>query len=1613
MLQALIDFIDQKIKEGPLPLDELQSLFIPIFNTLNEIHDNGFVKPDLTTQINIEDEVFKFKTDNTSPKQINKSFLLISLETNKPIAPLANFQSPELNADHHDELSDIYQIGLIFASLALAMPLYKEESRAKFYLTEDIQSLAPNIHPIVKELVLDMTNLERNKRATNLGEISLKLQFAEALKTKKKNIWKTLSAFQNQLYDFSKKSSILYAKEKSKQLAIHKIATSNQNTFIQELTKNTAFDFTSLMTDENKIKLSYKLKTIQNESIKDRKKLGFSNLKLAIGNLSWSNIEDKEKSIQTGTLFYLQVEFIKDVDYTIKVLSPELEINPVLRHHFNQQYNIHLPTKLQLSELNNASISNLLQTASKDTPLRIKWQQQDAPQTTNDTSLTWTYNLAYTVLGNFNYKKVSLTKDYEFLLDKKRISILAESLLSTPADSTINHLEELSYQPEDLFNITSTDPSQDQAIVHAITGSNFVIQGPPGTGKSQTITNIISNFLAQDKKVLFVSSKRTALDTVYKKLVSANLDDIASIIYDSQADKQAFIEGLNQAYQAKNERILNLESIKNKRNTLSTNIHKTRKLLDTYKELLSSTPNGHDRIQVHQLYELVIQSENSNTVKANTPHNYALWQSHGEAYTAIFNASIEKEIALPFKQQNYSLLSLFSWQLLAENKLQDKFDRFLEKGKNCSHYITQSDALNPRINTIADYQKLLNDLHSIVTFSSTENLQYLNSDSKIYTALVKAINEQEKTNEDYQAAVKKTAYWHNKLTEERLQEYLHYLQEMQAEKKLLFSPKYFEIILDVSLKTKSFIALSKTKLITLLKELQTSFDLEKQIAKQELDNNEHFGTNSLQQLKNNIDNLRHNLNPNNLNFALQEIEQERDVSFSNFLENLEIFRENLNLIDCQKSADVNTTLEKLKAIPSNLFSNNKIAKNIVAIYSNEEAKDYFLSLDVAPKEIAQKLAKNSIESFHKKHPDYRTYTNTKIQASSKNLAENLKQLQELNQHYIQAKQNDYFQTKLRLSSLSNSNLNAKQLEEKRVLVEGKKVLENEFQKTRNLKSIRELNEGPAQSLIFDLKPLWLMSPTSVSDILPITENLFDLIIFDEASQVEIEESIPAIYRSKQCIIVGDKMQMPPSTFFKKNKEDTTFVKQHESILHLAEKNWPHINLRWHYRSKNDSLIHFNNSVFYHGQLNTIPNVKLEKAHKGYFEVTSINEAAFNYESIRENAINFHFINKGIFEERKNIKEANYIAELVKHLLLSKKDLNLGIIALSKEQENAISKAIKAVKYFDKTFEDLLTEKTNAQKFLQDIFVRNVENIQGQERDLIIVSVGHGFNSNGDFTHNFGPINQQGGERRLNVLFSRAKRNLLLVSSITHEHITNEHNLGIKTLKNYLKYAEKVAKGKKISKLKLATDTVSKSVVKEQQKPQLTNAIKLALEEKSYLVKTNYGNSNFTCNLAVKKKKNSKKYSLAIFIDDASFYQNSSHFSFAQKQEILAEFSWQTYTVIGKNWLEDKDEILKEICALIEQESEEKKIAVKKQSSLLKDINYKLAMKDLLFTRLIKPGAPDKFWQVAGKLSDVVIQYGKVGSKGKTLIKSYANVAEVIKKKRSLIKQKEKNGYKRV
>ena len=453
------------------------------------------------------------------------------------------------------------------------------------------------------------------------------------------------------------------------------------------------------------------------------------------------------------------------------------------------------------------------------------------------------------------------------------------------------------------------------------------------------------------------------------------------------------------------------------------------------------------------------------------------------------------------------------------------------------------------------------------------------------------------------------------------------------------------------------------------------------------------------------------------------------------------------------------------------------------------------------------------------------------------------------------------------------------------------IILREAEKKRKHIAVRELISR-ARDVIQSIHPCFMMSPLAVSQYLP-ADIEFDVVIFDEASQVSPADAINCIYRAKALVTVGDQKQLPPTSFFTnsddidEDNEDENLAADYESILDLmkATGNFNSLTLRWHYRSRHEDLISYSNASFYGGRLITFPGAIAESDRYG---------------------VKFHKV-AGVYRRstsRDNPLEAQYVAQRVLHHFETRPEASLGVVAFSSAQRDTIENAITLARADRPDLDGYFQENR-----VDGFFVKSLESVQGDERDVIIFSVGYGPDYTGKFYKQFGPVNRAGGQRRLNVAITRARELVELVSSISAADIGEVNNDGARHLRRYLDFAER---GPSALELELGPSGLGTDSPFE-------DSVIDSIRSWGYEVQPQVGVAGYRIDIGVKHPNSPGAFMLGVECDGAMYHSSrAARDRDRLRHEILEGLGWSLHHIWGTAWYRNRSKEEKRLRDLLEQ-----------------------------------------------------------------------------------------------
>lgn len=1296
---------------------------------------------------------------------------------------------------------------------------------------------------------------------------------------------------------------------------------------------------------------------------------------------------------------------------------------------------------------------------------------------------TWTFDLCSVTLANFKYRKMSLVRDYDALMEDQPANEAFESIFSLIPKSTQRALPE-SPDLDQRYDVVPCDPTQATAIEESRTGKSYIIQGPPGTGKSQTITNLIADYVARGKRVLFVCEKRAAIDVVFARLRHCGLKPLCSLIHDSQTDKKEFVMDLKETY----ERFLKEENSKSRRIRRDTILRRMKGQLEPLERFDQeiTQPREHAGMSLRMLLDrcIVLREHLPTSLPAGASRlpRYALWQQARpriENYASALHRVQADGIAARHP------LSVVSPKLAQE---EDPVELVASASQEATQLLDDLQAkLAPcgisaeEWNTLAKIASLTEYANRIVDLVNVGHMPLADRKSDLsrrFDAQLKKLTQRRKVLAE---AATKTTAWRNRLPLPEVEIALEQTNQFEGKFFAWLNPQWWRLrgILGRSYDFSSHVV--KPSWRQVLEALREEYTRQGEVETSEESISQEFRISGgvtdyiervqqiradLRQLPESLGGIHKTLLKSPKAASTVNHLVAASIPFEALTQQLARFTEDLEETPLEELAQaLSQAVDSLEDLPDYL----QALAQLEAI--PREVSRALRTLPLSPTQLESASAANSLDEVYSEargleqtHGGVRARHVLALQQDyDRWLGSNARDiLREVEKRFLDS---------VHLCERPAAKLSSEEKERKKQYTKGRRELEHEFGKSMRFKPIRDLVSGDSGEVVKDLKPVWLMSPLSVSDTLPFDPGFFDVVIFDEASQLTLEESIPSIFRASQCIVVGDEMQLPPTDFFstKRNEEDeeellveeegelVQYDLESDSFLNHAAKNLPSTMLGWHYRSRSESLISFSNWKFYDGRLLTVPEERIADKSQPPIVVKAPAETETGVEALQSRAVSFHYLENSPYENRRNQGEAEYIAGLVRQLISQANSKTIGVVAFSEAQQGEIQEALNRLAVADPDFAARLEaeyEREDDGQFV-GLLVKNLENIQGDERDIIILSVCYAKDGRGKMRMNFGPINKSGGEKRLNVAFSRAKQHMALVSSIKHTEITNDYNDGANCLKQYLRYAEAASVGDHET-----VGGVLRGLFRWQESSEpppttsvLADAVSAALHQRGFIVDQNVGHSHFRCDLAVRQAED-EAYRLGIFLDTPAHYEQADLLERdMMRPRLLRDFGWRVTQVLAKDWYADPHQQLQRLLELLageddpwlrttedppddqELESPENETKETGDAGLLSgeptseniedegqsivepmethktDASEPITVLDRHYLEF-RDDRSEKFWEITLGENCHTVRFGRVGSRGQALTKQFADQETAEKDFERLLREKISKGHQR-
>ena len=1227
---------------------------------------------------------------------------------------------------------------------------------------------------------------------------------------------------------------------------------------------------------------------------------GVNILFLALGTLNWYESESSELR-RMAPLILVPVDLTRTsirARYRLVYTGEEIGANLSLEAKLKADFNIRLP---ELPDLEDLHVDDYFQKVRAAIAGKERWAVEA--------------NAIF--LGFFSFSKLLIYKDLDPVSwpddEPPSDHPVIEALLSrdgfrngAPDDMEEDGLDSRLTAP-DAHQILDSDSSQTLAVIDAMKGRNLVIQGPPGTGKSQTITNLIAEAIAQEKKVLFVAEKMAALEVVKRRLDSVHIGDACLELHSHTANKKAVVDELR--------RTLHLGKPQLKDVTEDRLLmERRRKRLDGYATAVN-TPIVQSGFTPHEVIGRLARFEELDAATE--------WPLLSGGVVASFG----RRDFLKFREWVSELQELVNaigkprehifWDSTRTSYLPTDRLRILTALRNAA------DALRKLRGSVATLQKSARlddpepDLEKVARLTRTvlhaterpdlRNVDHRHPDWKFrhdeIQETARELLEFSEIRSRYESILIPEAWDQNVLS------YRRTLMEYGDKWWRFLSGKYRAARTGLYGLCRSDLPSEGSAQLRIVEAILCEQRLSRRIEDSSL-------------LPRLFPGLRLDRNPAR-NRQLSELMNWLLVLYREKAGNTvdERIHELLDCdLDCAElkrlveicSSDAGKISVALEAVAEILELNISRSRTGTGL-ADRRFSDLEIWLDYAQNQVNSLHEIVRFNSIEKRLVDSGLQKMIDTAVSWKHAGAHLVDLFErswlvalieaafrerpvlrefdggMHQKFIEEfckLDTDFFQHNRALVAQAHWGRLPRQHGGGQL-----GVLKREFEKKRRHLPLRRLM-AKAGNAIQQVKPIFMMSPLSVAKFIPPESVRFDLVIFDEASQVKPVEAMGAIRRGRHSIVVGDSKQLPPTRFFERivegdEDEDQFATSDIESILGLfAAQGAPERMLRWHYRSRHESLITVSNHEFYENRLMIFPSPDAQRKEVGL-------QFRCDPENYYERGAGRSF----------NSGEARTVAGAVMEHARTQPDLTLGVAAFSIAQARRIEDELEILRRRDPSHESFFAKHPD-----EPFFVKNLENVQGDERDVIYISVGYGKTEDGRLPMNFGPLNQDGGERRLNVLITRARRRCVVYSNFNADDLdlrrTNAR--GVQALQTYLKYA---ATG--ILEVPRASRREADSLFEE--------AVASRLKARGHSVDHQIGSSGFFVDLAIIDPNLPGRYLLGIECDGATYHSaRSARDRDRLRQQVLEGLGWTIHRIWSTDWFHHPEREMEKVEGAIRQ-----------------------------------------------------------------------------------------------
>jgi hypothetical protein len=1094
------------------------------------------------------------------------------------------------------------------------------------------------------------------------------------------------------------------------------------------------------------------------------------------------------------------------------------------------------------------------------------------------------------VLGIFPQAGSQLVPDYLRLIEENNILDLEEFFVKkNPPEGDDTGIEKIiinqALKEEKLHTPFTLDAYQENAIKAVKAGQSVVVQGPPGTGKSQLICNLMADAIASGKRALLVCQKRAALDVVYNRLQEKQLADFVGLVHDFRNERKVIfskiarqIDGIDD-FKAFN-RSLDVIQMERRFFQVCRSIDRISEDLNDFKRTLFDDEEC--GLSVKELYltsdiqgeTINIRQEYQQFPFTTLPQFLKILRQY-----ASYAASFEE---MDYVWRNRVSFSGFQLSELKEIEKVVREIPVVQKATTEKIHTLINVTLN--LEEADAFRAREDDVLGMIALLKTEvifrYMQAMADEKDNETSFLWFTNVERVLMNCFTGPGAETS-----LQADQLGKFQEALQKKMAARGNIFRmvrwalfSKEKQWINDVL--AVNNLANNKKGLRTLEQKIDNRLNLEHHLTAvkkkawlielpadyDEVNLKTWFTRQKLairaKLIFNTLREVREGLHPKKyartsfiavMSDLLRIVSELKDRK-KHWLKYITLFQLRHLIGDPSREADY---LKSLRQDFENLCEFDRIRENI-SVPERDIISKLYDQVGAWNPDRMEAVFQNSlrlawIEHIEAKNPDLRSVSSRKMEKQREELIALVEEKQKLSHEILLLRARERVYENLEYNRLNN-----------RVTY---RDLYHQVTKKKKVWPLRKLITD-FQHEIFNVVPCWMVSPEAASAIFPMQE-LFDLVIFDEASQCFSERGIPAMYRGKQIVVAGDDMQLKPNELYQTRWEEEGGDSpdlEVDSLLDLAKRYLPTVHLQGHYRSQSLELIDFSNQHFYEGRLQLLPDRN----------ILNLQQPAIEYQQV-----------DGLWENNSNMAEAQAVVERVLGLLQAHPEKSIGVVTFNSPQQNLIL--------------DLLEERFVKEKLElpASLFVKNIENVQGDEKDIIIFSVGYAPDKRKKMNMQFGSLNMSGGENRLNVAVTRAREKIILICSIQPEQLRTDDlkNDGPRLLRKYLEYARDVDQRRYVPSAHMNG--------KKDRSWYLNHQIKSWGEER-------FPEYNFEVNrlpLADLHIRNSNGYLGIVLTDDMHYFSSLSEKDFfAYMPALMARKNWNYHYVFSRNLWQDKEKV---------------------------------------------------------------------------------------------------------